>query len=90
MLYFYSEQLQSGIAVEYPDIIIQATSREDGLPNVYCQLEEGRTFPNQRIPEGESRDEVVTELKFIPHNPESGKWPRTTKEELEITDRVSS
>ncbi|KAL1926519.1 hypothetical protein VTP01DRAFT_5640 [Rhizomucor pusillus] len=66
-VYFYSEQAQSGIAVEYPDIIIHAISRQDGRPGIYCQLESGRFFPNQQIPE-EDQEDTVTELKFMPQD----------------------
>ncbi|KAI9493873.1 regulator of volume decrease after cellular swelling-domain-containing protein [Zychaea mexicana] len=69
-VYFYSESAGSGIAVEYPDIIIHAISRQDGRPSIYCQLEAGRFFPNQQLPEDEEeREDVVTELKFMPQDP---------------------
>ncbi|KAI8638601.1 regulator of volume decrease after cellular swelling-domain-containing protein [Parasitella parasitica] len=68
-LYFYSEIAQSGIAVEYPDIIIHAISRQDGQPNIYCQLDSGLFFPNQELPEDEQeREETVTELRLIPRD----------------------
>ncbi|KAI8890184.1 hypothetical protein K501DRAFT_319879 [Backusella circina FSU 941] len=71
-VYFYSEQAKSGIAVEYPDIIIHAISREEGQPNIYCQLESGLFFPNQDLPEDpEEREETVTELRFIPRDIET-------------------
>ncbi|CAO0798509.1 unnamed protein product [Mucor circinelloides] len=67
--YFYSESAQSGIAVEYPDIIIHAISRQDGQPNIYCQLDSGLFFPNQQLPEDEQeREETVTELRLIPRD----------------------
>ncbi|KAI9278425.1 regulator of volume decrease after cellular swelling-domain-containing protein [Phascolomyces articulosus] len=69
-VYFYSESAGSGIAVEYPDIIIHAISRQDGRPSIYCQLEAGRFFPNQQLPEDEEeREDTVTELKFMPQDP---------------------
>lgn len=74
-VYFYSEQAQSGIAVEYPDIIIHAISRQDGRPGIYCQLESGRFFPNQQIPE-EDQEDTVTELKFMPQDVGSCKFIR--------------
>ncbi|KAI8975671.1 regulator of volume decrease after cellular swelling-domain-containing protein [Mycotypha africana] len=65
--YFYSEDANSGIAVEYPDIIIHAISRQEGQPNIYCQLDSGLFFPNQQLPEDkEERRETVTELRLIP------------------------
>ncbi|CEP12441.1 hypothetical protein [Parasitella parasitica] len=68
-LYFYSETAQSGIAVEYPDIIIHAISRQDGQPNIYCQLDTGLFFPNQELPEDDQeREETVTELRLIPRD----------------------
>ncbi|KAI8149622.1 regulator of volume decrease after cellular swelling-domain-containing protein [Fennellomyces sp. T-0311] len=71
-VYFYSESTGSGIAVEYPDIIIHAISRQDGRPSIYCQLEAGRFFPNQQLPEDpEELEETVTELKFMPEDPGS-------------------
>ncbi|KAL0088290.1 regulator of volume decrease after cellular swelling-domain-containing protein [Phycomyces blakesleeanus] len=71
-LYFYSEEQHSGISVEYPDIIIHAISRRDGLPSIYCQLDSGLFFPNQDLPEDEQElEETVTELKFIPEDSES-------------------
>ncbi|KAI7908008.1 regulator of volume decrease after cellular swelling-domain-containing protein [Cokeromyces recurvatus] len=68
-LYFYSEAANSGIAVEYPDIIIHAISRQDGQPNIYCQLNAGIFFPNQQLPENEEeREDIVTELRLIPRD----------------------
>lgn len=68
-VYFYSESANSGIAVEYPDIIIHAISRQQGQPNIYCQLDAGLFFPNQVLPEDEEeRDETVTELRLIPRD----------------------
>ncbi|KAI8350128.1 regulator of volume decrease after cellular swelling-domain-containing protein [Blakeslea trispora] len=67
--YFYSPSAQSGIAVEYPDIIIHAISRQQGQPNIYCQLDAGLFFPNQQLPEDEQeREETVTELRLIPRD----------------------
>ncbi|KAF7727460.1 hypothetical protein EC973_007529 [Apophysomyces ossiformis] len=66
-LYFYSAEHQSGISVEYPDIIIHAISRQDGTPCIYCQLDAGLFFPNQQIPEDE--EDALTELKFVPRDP---------------------
>ncbi|CEG79981.1 hypothetical protein RMATCC62417_14382 [Rhizopus microsporus] len=67
--YFYSGASKSGIAVEYPDIIIHAISRQDGQPNIYCQLDSGIFFPNQQLPEDEyDRQETVTELRLIPRD----------------------
>ena len=69
-VYFYSATAGSGIAVEYPDIIIHAISRQDGRPSIYCQLEQDRFFPNQQLPEDEEeRQDIVTELKFMPQDP---------------------
>ncbi|KAG2218351.1 hypothetical protein INT45_012970 [Circinella minor] len=68
-VYFYSTLAGSGIAVEYPDIIIHAISRQEGRPSIYCQLEQGRFFPNQQLPEDE--EDSVTELKFMPQDPGS-------------------
>lgn len=66
-VYFYSESAKSGIAVQYPDIIIHAISRQDGQPNIYCQLDAGLFFPNQQLPEDEQElEETVTELRLIP------------------------
>ncbi|KAG1052524.1 hypothetical protein G6F43_005350 [Rhizopus delemar] len=68
-LYFYSESSGSGIAVEYPDIIIHAASRQEGQPNIYCQLDSGIFFPNQQLPQDEEeRQEIVTELRLIPRD----------------------
>ncbi|GAA5811882.1 hypothetical protein MFLAVUS_005329 [Mucor flavus] len=68
-LYFYSESAKSGIAVQYPDIIIHAISRQEGQPNIYCQLDAGLFFPNQQLPEDEQeREETVTELRLIPRD----------------------
>ncbi|KAG0175189.1 hypothetical protein DFQ28_005424 [Apophysomyces sp. BC1034] len=66
-LYFYSHEHQSGIAVEYPNIIIHAISRQDGTPCIYCQLDAGIFFPNQLIPEDD--EDAMTELKLIPQDP---------------------
>ncbi|KAI9365319.1 regulator of volume decrease after cellular swelling-domain-containing protein [Pilaira anomala] len=67
--YFYSESAKSGIAVQYPDIIIHAISRQEGQPNIYCQLDAGLFFPNQQLPEDEQeREETVTELRLIPRD----------------------
>ncbi|KAI8091285.1 regulator of volume decrease after cellular swelling-domain-containing protein [Gilbertella persicaria] len=67
--YFYSPSAQSGIAVEYPDIIIHAISRQDGQPSIYCQLDAGLFFPNQTLPEDEQeREETVTELRLVPQD----------------------
>lgn len=68
-VYFYSDSAKSGIAVEYPDIIIHAISRQQGQPNIYCQLDAGLFFPNQQLPEDEDeRAETVTELRLIPRD----------------------
>lgn len=68
-IYFYSESANSGIAVEYPDVIIHAISRQEGQPNIYCQLDAGLFFPNQQLPEDEQeREETVTELRLIPRD----------------------
>ncbi|KAI9315353.1 regulator of volume decrease after cellular swelling-domain-containing protein [Dichotomocladium elegans] len=67
-VYFYSAESQSGIAVEYPDIIIHAISRQDGRPSIYCQLEQGRFFPGQQIPKDEDILDIVTELRFMPQD----------------------
>ncbi|KAI8973031.1 regulator of volume decrease after cellular swelling-domain-containing protein [Pilobolus umbonatus] len=65
-LYFYSTSAQSGIAVEYPDIIIHAIARRQE-PHIYCQLDSGLFLPNQQLPEDqEEREECITELTFIP------------------------
>lgn len=67
-VYFYSTSANSGIAVDYPDIIIHAISRQEGRPCIYCQLEVGRFFPNQQLPEDEDEQDIVTELKFMPED----------------------
>ncbi|KAI8374199.1 regulator of volume decrease after cellular swelling-domain-containing protein [Radiomyces spectabilis] len=68
-LYFYSEDQKSGIAVEYPDIIIHAISRQSNQPCIYAQLDQGIFFPNQQLPENEEeRQETVTEIRFIPQD----------------------
>ncbi|KAI7870820.1 regulator of volume decrease after cellular swelling-domain-containing protein [Spinellus fusiger] len=70
-LYFYSHENNSGIAVEYKDIIIHAISRREGIPCIYCQLDEGIFFPQQQLPEdAQELEETVTELKFIPEDSE--------------------
>ncbi|KAI8333560.1 regulator of volume decrease after cellular swelling-domain-containing protein [Chlamydoabsidia padenii] len=66
LLYFYSTVSNAGIAVEYPDIIIHAISRQHGDPAIYCQLDAGLFFPNQQLPDEEDRDDIVTELNFTP------------------------
>ncbi|KAJ8657083.1 hypothetical protein O0I10_007163 [Lichtheimia ornata] len=67
-VYFYSTSANSGIAVDYPDIIIHAISRREERPCIYCQLEAGRFFPNQQLPEDEDEQDIVTELKFMPED----------------------
>ncbi|KAI8065288.1 regulator of volume decrease after cellular swelling-domain-containing protein [Gongronella butleri] len=71
MLYFYSEAVHSGIAVEYPDVIIHAISRQDTRPSIYCQLDAGLFFPSQQLPADEDQDDLVTELFFMPDDPET-------------------
>ncbi|CAO3699257.1 unnamed protein product [Rhizopus stolonifer] len=67
-LYFYSNTIESGIAVEYRDIIIHAISRQDQA-SLYCQLDVGLFFPNQVLPEDEyEREETMTELYLIPRD----------------------
>ncbi|KAI8086340.1 regulator of volume decrease after cellular swelling-domain-containing protein [Halteromyces radiatus] len=71
LLYFYSESSNAGIAVEYPDIIIHAISRQSGEPSIYCQLNAGLFFPNQQLPEDEDHEDIVTELTFTPRDTNS-------------------
>ncbi|KAG1460261.1 hypothetical protein G6F46_005747 [Rhizopus delemar] len=67
--YFYSESSQTGIAVDYRDIIIHAISRQEGDPSIFCQLDSGLFFPNQQLPEDDyERQETLTELRFIPRD----------------------
>ncbi|CAO3641282.1 unnamed protein product [Cunninghamella blakesleeana] len=70
LLYFYSDTVNSGIAVEYPDIIIHAISRQNGEPSIYCQLDAGLFFPTQQVAE-EDKEDTVTELNFTPIDTES-------------------
>ncbi|KAI9307542.1 regulator of volume decrease after cellular swelling-domain-containing protein [Cunninghamella echinulata] len=69
LLYFYSDVANAGIAVEYPDIIIHAISRQNGEPSIYCQLDADLFFPNQQLPE--DTEDIVTELNFSPKDSES-------------------
>lgn len=72
--YFYSESSQTGIAVDYRDIIIHAISRQEGDPSIFCQLDSGLFFPNQQLPEDDyERQETLTELRFIPRDKGAGK-----------------
>ena len=52
--------------LDYRDVCMHATSRQDGQPAIYCQLAEGLFFPNQQIGEDSEDSEVMTELRFIP------------------------
>ncbi|KAI9283284.1 hypothetical protein BY458DRAFT_496074 [Sporodiniella umbellata] len=70
--YFYSPMLESGIAVDYRDIVIHAISRQD-QPSLYCQLDAGVFFPNQQLPEDAyDRQEALTELYLIPRDSGAG------------------
>ncbi|ORX61467.1 hypothetical protein DM01DRAFT_317987 [Hesseltinella vesiculosa] len=64
MLYFYSNNVNSGIAVEYPDIIIHAISRQDSQPSIYCQLDAGLFFPSQQFPDDQGRSAVAYSLSL--------------------------
>ncbi|KAG5461256.1 MAG: regulator of volume decrease after cellular swelling-domain-containing protein, partial [Olpidium bornovanus] len=68
MLYWYSDELKRGIAVDYPSVGIHAICREPDLyspaPCIYCQLD-GDDFDENNV-------EQPTEVRFVPENSESG------------------
>ncbi|KAI9272023.1 regulator of volume decrease after cellular swelling-domain-containing protein [Sporodiniella umbellata] len=66
-LCFYSESSATGIVVPYSDIVIHAASRQEGQPNIYCQLTSGVFFSNQTVAENQS----ATELRLIPRDSNS-------------------
>jgi nucleotide-sensitive chloride channel 1A len=80
-LYFYSWNTNTGLAIDYPTIIIHAISRQQALDNtgpcIYTHLNEkfnisAGTSSQQPLVSSTSQedeeddDDVTTELKFIP------------------------
>ena len=79
-MYFYSWNTNTGLAIDYPTIIIHAISRQQALedtgPCIYTQLNEKlNMFTAQQPPSTpttsqedgrEEDDDHTTELKFIP------------------------
>ena len=75
-LYFYSQNTNTGLAIDYPTIIIHAVSRQQALdgtgPCIYTQLNERLNISTQQpsasstSQEDEEEEDTTTELKFIP------------------------
>ncbi|RIA86725.1 regulator of volume decrease after cellular swelling-domain-containing protein [Glomus cerebriforme] len=78
-LYFYSWDTNTGLAIDYPTIIIHAISRQQALdgtgPCIYTQLNEKLNMSTGTLTQqpsasstsqDEDEDDHTTELKFIP------------------------